>query len=286
MLYSKSKELVMNYKIVSDSSANLLNLEGICFESVPLHVIVGENDFIDNESLNLNNMTETLASYKGKSSTSCPSTQEWMDTFNSADVIFCITITSNLSGAFASAKAAESMYKSEHNDKEIYVIDSLSTGPEMVLVINKLVELINLGLDPEVIYNEICKYQKNTHLYFSLSSLDNLAKNGRISSILAKGMGILGIKVVGKASDVGTLEPLNKCRGDKRAYNCIISHMKKCGYNGGRVIISHTNNPSGANELNELVKSEFGYNDSVIMENRALCSYYAEPGSVLIGFEA
>ena len=95
--------------------------------------------------------------------------------------------------------------------------DSSATDPEMVIIIEKL---------------------------FVLSSLDNLAKNGRISPILAKGIGILDIKIVGRASDVGTLEPMDKCSGDKRAYNCLISHMKKCGYQNGRVIISHTNNLS------------------------------------------
>lgn len=276
----------MKFKIVSDSSANLSVINGISFESVPLHIIVGDNDFTDDESLNLDLMNETLASYKGKSSTSCPSTQEWIDAFADADAVFCVTITSGLSGAYSSAKIAESMYKSEHKDSKVFVIDSLSTGPEMVLIINKLIELINSGMDPDTIYENICSYQKKTHLYFSLSSLDNLAKNGRISHVLAKGIGILGIKIVGKASNEGTLAPLDKSRGDMRAYKCLISHMKKCGYNGGNVVISHSNNPAGANELNELVKNEFGYNDAIIMENRGLCSYYAEPGSILIGFEA
>lgn len=276
----------MNYKIVSDSSANLLKLEGVNFGTVPLHIIVADKDFEDNDTVDLAEMQAALSSHNGKSSTSCPSTQEWIDSFGDADVVFCVTITSNLSGSYASAKAAQSMYESEHQGRKVFVIDSLSTGPEMVLVIDKLVSLINSGLDANTIYNEICNYQKTTHLYFELSSLDNLAKNGRINPILAKGLGILGIKIVGKASDKGTLEPMDKCRGDKRAYSCLISHMKKCEYNNGRVIISHTNNPSAANELNELIKCELGYNDAIIMENRALCSYYAEPGSILVGFEA
>ncbi|MDO4966919.1 MAG: DegV family protein [Lachnospiraceae bacterium] len=276
----------MNYKIVSDSSANLLELPAFNFSTVPLHVIVSDKDFVDNKDLNLDEMLNTLSSYKGKSSTSCPSAQEWIDAFGDADVVFCVTITSNLSGSCSSAKVAQSMYESEHTGRKVYVIDSLSTGPEMVLIIDKLVELINSGISPDEIFATICEYQKETHLYFTLSSLDNLAKNGRINSILAKGIGILGIKIVGRASDMGTLEPMDKCRGDKRAYSCLISHMKKCVYNGGRVIISHTNNPSGANEMNELIKSEFNYNDAIIMENRALCGYYAEPGSILVGFEA
>lgn len=276
----------MNYKIVSDSSSNLLKLEGINYESIPLHIIVSDKDFVDNETLDLNEMQNTLSSYNGKSSTSCPNSQEWMDAFDNADVVFCVTITSNLSGSCTAAKVAASMYESEYPDRKVYVFDSLSTGPEMVLIINKIAELIESETNPDIIYKKICEYQKKTHLYFELPSLNNLAKNGRINSILAKGIGILGIHIVGKASDEGTLKPMDKCRGDKRAFYCLISHMKKCGYTNGRVIISHTNNPSGAGEMNELIKKELGYTDTLIMENRALCGYYAEPGSILIGFEA
>lgn len=186
----------MNYKIVSDSSANLFRLNGMNFGSVPLHVIVGDRDFTDNESVNLNEMQNSLSSYNGKSSTSCPSSQEWIDAFSDAEVVFCVTITSNLSGACASAKIAASMYETEYPGRKVYVIDSLSTGPEMVLIIDKLAELINAGNDAETIYSEILEYKKGTHLYFELSSLDNFAKNGRINPILAKGIGILGIKIV------------------------------------------------------------------------------------------
>lgn len=276
----------MNYKIVSDSSANILELNGMNFASVPLHIIVDNKDFIDDESLDLNDMLNSLASYDGKSSTSCPSAQEWIDAFGDADAVFCVTITSNLSGACGSSKVAASMYESEFPGRKVYVFDSLSTGPEMSLILNKIAELISSGKDAETIYKEVCEYQKISHLYFTLSSLDNLAKNGRVSKIIAKGIGMLGIKIVGKASDEGTLQPMDKCRGDKRAYSCLISHMKKCGYAGGKVVISHTNNPAGADEMNELIKSEFGYNDATIMENRGLVSYYAEPGSVMLGFEA
>ncbi|MCQ2519756.1 MAG: DegV family protein [Lachnospiraceae bacterium] len=276
----------MNYKIVADSSSNLFNLEEVNYESVPLHIIVGDRDFVDVEGLNLDEMQECLSSYSGKSSTSCPSSQEWMDAFGDAEAVFCVTITSNLSGACGSAKAAADMYESEYPDRKVYVIDSLSTGPEMVLIIEKLVELIKSGMDANTVYEKIRDYQKKTHLYFVLSSLDNFAKNGRINPIIAKGIGILGIKIVGKASHEGTLKPMDKCRGDIRAYSCLTSHLKKCGYNNGRIIISHTNNPSGAVAMNDFIKKELNFNDAIIMENRGLCSYYAEPGSILIGFEA
>ena len=41
----------MKMKIVADSSANLLALPDIDFGVVPLHIIVGENDYIDDDKI-------------------------------------------------------------------------------------------------------------------------------------------------------------------------------------------------------------------------------------------
>ena len=53
----------MKMKIVADSSANLLTLPDIDFGVVPLHIIVGENDYIDDDKINLTAMQEDLSSY-------------------------------------------------------------------------------------------------------------------------------------------------------------------------------------------------------------------------------
>ena len=55
----------MKMKIVADSSANLLALPDIDFGVVPLHIIVGENDYIDDDKIDLTAMQENLSSYKG-----------------------------------------------------------------------------------------------------------------------------------------------------------------------------------------------------------------------------
>lgn len=101
----------MKMKIVADSSANLLALPDIDFGIVPLHVIVGENDYVDDDKINLTAMQEDLSSYKGKTSTSSPSPHEWENAFGDADVVFCITITSTLSGTYNSAVIAKDIYE-------------------------------------------------------------------------------------------------------------------------------------------------------------------------------
>ena len=56
----------MKMKIVADSSANLLSLPDIDFGVVPLHIIVGENDYIDDDKIDLTAMQENLSSYKAQ----------------------------------------------------------------------------------------------------------------------------------------------------------------------------------------------------------------------------
>lgn len=280
----------MKMKIVSDSACDILTLDKVPFTVVPLHIIVGEQDFSDDADVDVLEMQNALFLHKGKTSTTCPSPGDWVDAFEDYDVVFCTTITGGLSGSNSSANTAKGIYEGDHPGRKVYVIDSLSTGPEITLLIQMLRDLIVAGLSHEEIYTQIIAYQKTTHLYYSLASLDNLARNGRVNPILAKGIGMLGIRIVGKASDEGTLESTDKVRGDKKAIPCLIKHMANCGYIDGKVIIGHNNNYAGALLLKEAIVESFGFDNTKdkiqVQETRALDSYYAEPHSLLIGFEA
>lgn len=61
--------------------------------------------------------------------------------------------------------------------------------------------------------------------------------------------------------------------------------MKRLGYAGGRILISHSGNEAGALELMRHIRDAFGSVDIQVSESRALCGYYAEQGSLLIGME-
>ena len=135
----------MSYRIVSDSSANILKLDGVDYKSVPLTILLGEKQFVDDENLDVRAMVEEMSKSKEKCSTSCPNVFNWLEAFKGASECFAVTITSNLSGCCAAAvQASKDFLKSNHESK-ICVIDSLSTGPEMELIIEKLQELSDAG---------------------------------------------------------------------------------------------------------------------------------------------
>ena len=155
-------------KIVADSSADLISLEGVDFGVAPLKIITAEKQYTDDATLDAEQMATYMQSYKGRSSTSCPNTADWLSAFGDADEVFCVTITATLSGSYNSAMIAKREYEEAHPDRRVFVLNSLSTGPEMVLMIEKLRMLIKDNIDFESICREIESYSQSTGLLFIL----------------------------------------------------------------------------------------------------------------------
>ncbi len=274
-----------NIKIVADSSCDLFKLQHTEFACAPLKIITEEKDFVDDPSLDVDDMVNFLYQYKGKSQSSCPNTTDWLDAFGDADDIFCVTITSGLSGSYNSACAAKQIYESEHEGRRVHVFDTLSAGPEISLIIEKIEECIKGGMSYEDICDSVTEYMKQTGLIFMLKSLKTFANNGRVSPLVAKLVGIAGICIVGKASAEGTLEPMHKCRGERRSLETLVETLESEGFRSGKISIGHCQNQAAAEQLKALILAKFQNVQIEIHPFRGLCSFYAEKGGVLIGFE-
>ena len=272
-------------KIVTDSSSDLRSYEKADFAAAPLKISTAEKEFTDDSSLDTLEMVTYLGSYSGRSTTSCPNTEDWLKAFGDADVIFCITMTSALSGTYNSAMLAKRTYEEKYEGKRVFVIDSLSTGPEMALIADRISELIQTEASPDDLYAKAEEYKQSTGLLFMLESMKNLANNGRVSPIAAKMAGILGIRIVGKASVKGELELLEKCRGEKRAIEEMYAQMKAMGYSGGKVKLTSCFNKNAAEQLDALIKAEYPQALTEIYACGGLCSFYAENHGMLVGFE-
>lgn len=276
----------MNYKIVSDSATNLLRLKSdVPYERVPLTITTSEREFVDDETLDVKDMLMYLKAYKGKSGSACPGVAAWLDAFGDAENVFAVAITSGLSGSYNAACVAKEEYETMHPGRKVHVIDTLSAGAGMNLVIEKLEDLIKQGKVFETICEEVKSYMARVGLLFSLESLKNLANNGRVSPMVAKLAGTLGICVVGKASDRGTLEQMSKCRGEKKTLSALYKYMKELGYAGGKVWIDHCLNVHAAEQVKNMILADYPGAGVEIDITRGLCSFYAEMKGMIIGFE-
>ena len=199
-----------NYKLVTDSSADMLETS---FVSVaPLKIITDQKEYIDNDSLDVPAMVDDLLKYKGRSGTSCPSPEDWLLAFGDADEIFCITITATLSGSYNSACIAKELYEEKFPDKKVFVLNSLTAGPEMRVVLEKADELFKTDKPFDAITKELTEYCKEeTELLFMLESMRNLANNGRVSQLSAKAAGLVTARESSSSwapPGIGTSDPM------------------------------------------------------------------------------
>lgn len=272
-------------KYVTDSSCDTINYDGIDVAVAPLRIYTSERDFVDNEDLDVHEMIEYLLSYKDRSYTSCPSTESWLQAYKGGDEIYVITLTSNISGTYNSACAAKEEYIKDHPQARILVVDTLSTGPEMRLILEKIIEWKKEGKTFEEISKYVEDYKKTTRLFFAFKSLHNFAQNGRVNKVLASMIAKLNISIIGTASEKGDIEPQIKCRGINNVLTRLTEELTKAGFHGGKLRICHIENKELAEKLGQKIKDLYPETDLCIYPARGLCSYYGERGGIIIGCE-
>ena len=272
-------------RFVADSSIDIKEIPGVEFVSAPLTIYTDEVSYTDDEQLNITEMLDYLAGHKGRSYTACPSVDSWLQAFGGADTVYVCAMTSTLSGTYNSAVAAREMYLQQHPQAKVHVFDSLTTGPELCILMEKVIELSQSGLPFEEVCRQAEEYSKRLSLLFALKSVHNLAQNGRVNKLLASALGVLGINIISKASEQGDIEPIGKCRGDKKLVNKMVEEMEAMNYQGGKVRIAHVENQELAEQIAVAIRKKYPQASPVVAPSGGLCSYYAERGGILIGFE-
>ncbi len=274
-----------NVKIVTDSASDMLMLDGIEFACVPYKIITEENEYEDTPELDVKRMMRELSEYRGSSSTVSPNAHDWFGAFGASENIFCVCATGALSGSYGAAMTAAEIYKDSFPERNIYVLNSFSAGAEIELIVHRLCELVKQGMEFDKVCAAIEKYVKSTELLFVLVSMKNFASEGKVNPFSAKTAEFLGARTVGRASNAGGIELLQRCRGEVRALEAAVEQMVALGYGGKRVRIGHCFNENGAKNLRALIKIKYPKAHISIYRLRGICSYYAELGGLLVGFE-
>ena len=281
----------MVWNIVSDSSCDFLpkffSSDIINFESVPLRIQVGDQEFIDNADMDVPVMLAAMANEKTAASTSCPSPAAFARAYEKGEKTLCFTISANLSGTYNAAVMGKELLLYEHPEKQVCIIDSKATAGAMILLIRKTKELIEAN--PEIDFEELCGtlriYQASLRTCFTLENFDNLIKNGRMRPLVGTLLHTLGIHVIADATPQGTIRVVDKARGEAKTYRAIAALMKDskdCA--GAEVVICHCENMTGAIKLKEQILKDLPVKSVEIFSCRGLTSFYAMEKGLIIGY--
>jgi len=276
------------WHIVSDTSCDLHSLEGsgeaFDFSTIPFTIRIGGREYIDDESMPVEEMLTANENHSEMAQTSCPSPEDWRRKFEAEGPVLAFTISSALSGSYNSACTAKRMVQEEEPGKEIAVIDSKATGPEVAMLILKARELILAGKAFGTVETELNREAEKIHTVFALASYHNLIKAGRVSRLIGFIAGHLGFWGIGIGSDEGEIAIRGKAHGSRSMVRFLVEEIRKVGVAGKEIRISHCQNEKDASALKEQLQAAFENVQVTLMETRGLDSFYAERHGLIIGF--
>lgn len=273
----------MKYQILVDSASDLLSdyvkEPEIGFKVIPLTINIADKEYVDNDSLNIQEMLTNMHNSK-KSSSACPSPESFLSEFDNAEYTFIVTITSKLSGCYNSACVAKNSYSKQEN---ICVIDSKAVSGTEILIVDKLVELIKQDLPYEKIVEEITSFRDKKNLYFILQKFDNLVNNGRMSKIAGLIASKLVIRPICIAHE-GEIKMAKKIIGIKNTFTKLVQMIseKAKDFSKETLIITHCYAEDEANFIKSDLEKKCNFKEIRILPMRGLCSYYALEKGLII----
>lgn len=278
----------MSMRIVADSccdvSPEVEKQTGI--ELVPLTIQIGDKEYRDDKNLDIDGLIEDMKNSPIAPKTACPSPQDFIESYKGDGSVFVVTLSSALSGTYRSAMMAKDIFLEEIENKFIHVFDSLSASVGETLVSLHISELINKGLKEMEIVEKVNAYIKDMRTFFTLKSLDNLVKSGRVSHFVAKVSSILSVKPIMAENGEGQIEVHEKVVGAKRVFKRLVEVIGEQGQNlEDKVLgIAHCNALESALAFKEEVLKRYNFKDIVIVRTGGISSVYANEGGLIIAF--
>lgn len=278
----------MEHRIIVDSGCDLTPelKQKMDILSVPLTMRLGEDEYLDDETLNKGEFMAAMKSCTQKVGSAAPSSYLYKEAMEAAGSSFVITLSAELSGSYNSAELAGRAIN-ESGDKQTYVINSKSASAGETLIALKLHELISsCQLSRERIIHTIEEYVSNIKTYFVLENYDNLQKNGRLGKFTGLLIQSLNIKLIMGADKKGKIALSKRSRGGRALVKDMISLIENSGKDTSKqnIVISHCNNPDLAQLLSEAIKSRFDFGNVWIVPTSGLCSLYADHKGIILAF--
>lgn len=245
----------MKIKITTESTCDLSKelLESNNISVLPFHVILGENEFRDNENLTAKKLFEYVDQTGVLPKTAALSTFEYDEFFKKNlegyDGLIHFALSSGLSSSYSNAVQSAKQFKN------VYVIDTKSLSTGIGLLAMSAVDKIKEGKTINQIVEEIEAQVPKVQASFVINNLKFLHKGGRCSSLALLGANLLKIKPEIKLVN-GKMVVGKKYRGKHeevlRAYTKDV--LSENNPDLTRAFVTHSSRVSITDEMIESVK--------------------------------
>lgn len=208
-------------KLMIDSAADIsaTEAEKLGIIMIPMVITIGETEYLDGENLSPTEFYEKLIESDVLPKTSQINPFRFEEAFEkytqNDDELLVITISSKLSGTYASA-----MQAAEKFGNKVRVVDSLNACIGEHLLCEYALRLIKAGLSIDEIVAQLEEKKKKINVIALLGTLEYLKKGGRISSAVAFAGELVALKPVVGIVD-GEVKLLGKEIGSRKGNNLL-----------------------------------------------------------------
>ena len=217
--------------------------------------------------------------------------EEYFENFlkDGLDVIH-VCLSSGLSGTFNSANIARRSLLEKYPDRKLYIVDSLSGSSGCGLLIDKMADFRDSGIDIDQLYSWVENNKLRIHHWFFSSDLSFFVKGGRLSKIAGALGKVLNICPLLNADKFGKLVPRFKPRGKEKAMREMVNQMKIHADNGkdynDRCYMAHSDCLSDAKCVADMIEQEFtNLKDKIrIFDIGITMGAHSGPGTVALFF--
>ncbi len=274
----------MESNLIVDTCVDF-NEETIGISRVPFRIIIDEEEIVD-ENTDIIGLIRKMKKSSTQTKTACAPPEDFINKMKNQANNFIVTISSQLSGSYNSALVAMEAFKEKFPGAFVHIFDSKSASAGETMVTLKVKQLIEENLNPQDIVEQAEKYISKLTTLFILDSLDNLAKNGRISNFKATLANIMNIVPVMGEDGEGRIILKEKIRGKKKAFSRLVEMLDEYNIDFENTVlgITHVNCLEKAEKLRDDIKAKYNFKDIKIFDPAGLSTVYAYDGGIVIAF--
>lgn len=252
-----------------------------------LSIIFGNDSYREFQEITPSKFVELLHANEELPSTSQPAIGVTVELYEKIfadgyDEIIHLTISSALSGTYASAMSAAEMVNSE----KIHLFDTKALAYQQGSLAIEAAEMVQAGKSVDEILTRVELLREGWFQAAVIDDLTNLKKGGRISSFSASLGSMLQVKPVIGVRPNGMLEPTGKVRTFKKALKFLVDKAKEANLDPEKdeIGILHMENPEAAAQIKAGVLEVYPNIKIVELPLSLVVAVHAGPGAASIGW--
>ncbi len=252
---------------------------------IPQIITFGEESYYEGTELNNAQFIKKLRIASELPKTAAPPPELFIREFErllpSNQAIICIHPSSEVSGTVRSATVAAQ----EFPGADIRVIDTRTIGSPLATLVQLAAEWASSGLDADKIEERLKLMIPFSRIYFMVSTLEFLAKGGRIGGAAALLGNLLQIKPILVFRN-GKVDQFERERTYRRAFARLkeLTHQQISGDGNGYLSIMHADVPEEASTLASDLRTEMNISQIPILDLPPAVVTHGGPGILAVAF--